>query len=372
MKILALNGSPRKTVSATFRILESLLAGMRDAGAKTELLQLRDLDLKQCIGCYTCWVRTPGACIHADGMAGAADAMKEANVIVFGTPLYHYSMSGLMKTFLDRLLPDVQPWLIEDPRRPELTTHPRRGDVRPQRAMLVSPCGFPEPDHFRPLVETFRYIAERHGWQWMGELLRPGAEPLSRTQLAPLFAGYLATVRKVGAALIEQGRIPDDLSQALARDLFPGGRQAFYDLANRYWKDLQERHPARAGAAAPLSEADLDPADGPGLSCRMLIAGMAATFEPRAADGLDARIEFRIGGAEPGVYHLAIGQGACRFAEGPAQAASLTIDAPSDVWAAIATGARDGRMALMEGAYRASGDFALLLRMGQLFARSGP
>jgi len=369
MKILALNGSPRKTVSATHRILETLLAGMRDAGAETQLVQLRDLDLRPCTGCYTCWVRTPGACIHDDGMAAAAQAMKAADLILFGTPLYHYSMTGLMKTFLDRLLPEVEPWLIEDPGAPGRTTHPRRGQVRPQAAFLVSPCGFPEPDHFGPLVSTFRTIADRHGWRWLGELLRPGAEPLSRSQLAPLFAGYLAAVRKAGAALVEQGGIPAELSQELGRDLFPGGRQAFRDLANRYWQDLRERHPAGSGAGAPLAEADLDPADGPGLSCRMLIAGMAGAFDPGAAGALEAGIEFRIGGAEPGVYHLAIAEGACRFGEGPAKAASLTIDAPAEVWAAVATGARDGRQALLEGAYRASGDFGLLLRMGQLFAR---
>jgi len=371
MKVLALNGSPRKTVSATHRILEALLAGMRDAGAETELVQLRDLDLRPCIGCYTCWVRTPGDCIHADGMAGAAAAMRQADLVIFGTPLYHYSMTGLMKTFLDRLLPEVQPWLVEDPRSPGLTTHPRRQEPRPQRAMLVSPCGFPEADHFRPLVDTFRYIAARHGWQWLGELLRPGAEPLSRSQLAPLFAGYLARVREAGAALVAEGRIPEPLVEALARDLFPGGRAAFHALANRYWQELQARHPAGA-SAAPLEEADLDPVDGPGVPCRTLVAGMAGAFDPRAAAGLEARIELRLGGAEPGIYHLAIGQGACRFVDGPATAPSLTIEAPSDVWAAISTGARDGRQALMEGAYRASGDFALLLRMGQLFARSAP
>jgi len=368
MKVLALNGSPRKTASATHRLLEALLAGMRDAGAETELVHLRDLELRGCTGCYTCWVRTPGECIHDDGMAGAARALREADLVVFGTPLYHYSMSGLMKTFLDRLLPEVQPWLVEDPRQPGLTTHPRRHAERPQRALLVSPCGFPEAEHFGPLVATFQLIAKRHGWTWLGEVLRPGAEPLSRSQLLPLFAGYLARVREAGAALATEGRIPAALAEALSRDLFPGGRAAFHDLANRYWKDLQARHPI-GGGKGPLTEEELDPADGPALSCRTLLAGMAGAYDPQAGAGLEARIELRLGGAEPGVYHLDIAGGACRFAEGPAHAPALTIEAPSEVWAAISTGARDGRQALLEGAYRASGDFALLLRMGSLFAR---
>ncbi|WP_242343825.1 NAD(P)H-dependent oxidoreductase [Anaeromyxobacter terrae] len=373
MKVLALNGSPRKRVSATFRILEALLAGMEDAGADTRLVHLAALDLRPCVGCYTCWVATPGACIHRDrdGMAGIMDDWRAADVVVFGTPLYHFSMTGLMKTFLDRLLPESEPWLVPDPRAPAQTTHPRRHDG-PARAMLVSPCGFPDTDQFAPMVHTFRYIAERHHWTWMGELLRPGAEPLSRTALAPLFAPYLADVRRAGAALVREGRLPDALAEALGRDLFPGGRIAFYQQANRFWTELMARHGRPAGATpTALAEEDLDPADA-GLSCRTLVAGMTTTFASAAAGDLDARIEFRIGGAEPGTYHLAVENGTCRFEEGPASTPTLTIEAESEVWTAIATGRRDGRRALEEGAYRARGDIGLLVRMNELFGSARP
>ncbi len=374
MKVLALNGSPRKRISATSRILEALLAGMNDAGADTQLVQLASLDLQACIGCYTCWVATPGECIHRDrdGMAGLMASWREADVIVFGTPLYHFSMTGIMKTFLDRTLPELEPWLLPDEHDSSWTRHPRRHAGGPQRAFLVSPCGFPDADQFAPLVHTFRYIARRHRWIWMGELLRTGAEALSRSALAPLFESYFATVREAGGALVTEGRIPDALAASLSRDLFPGGRAAFYDQANRFWKDLMGRHRRPAGAApTALTEDDLESADA-GLSCRTLVAGMSSTFDPSAAGDLDARIEFRIGGAEPGTYHLAVASGACRFEEGAAPSPSLTIEAPSEVWTEIVTGQRDGRQALMEGAYRARGDLGILLRMGQLFRSATP
>jgi len=378
MKVLALNGSPRKRNSATCRLLEALLAGMEEAGAETQIIHLGELDLQQCIGCYTCWVRTPGVCIHADGMAGAADAMAAADLVVFGTPLYHYSMTGLMKTFLDRLLPEAEPWLIEDSGHPGRTRHPRRRR-QPSRAMLVSPCGFPEAIHFRTLVETFRYIADQHDWEWMGELLRPGAVPLSKTALLPLFADYLADVRRAGTALIRDGRISDELATALKRDLFPGGRAGLQEQANRYWKSLMARYERHAGEQSelktpgPLSEEEIDlPAAGDAgdLTCKALISGMASRFNAQAAEGIEASIEFRFSGAEPGVCHLLIAEGACRFGEGPALDPKLTIEAPSEIWKAIATGAKNGRAAMMEGAYRAKGDFALLVKMGQLFKQT--
>ena len=307
-------------------------------------------------------------------MAAALDAMAAADLVVFGTPLYHFSMTGLMKTFFDRLLPAAEPWLIEDSRHLGLTTHPHRRRA-PSRAMLVSPCGFPEVEHFRPLVETFRYIAERHHWEWMGELLRPGAEPLSRTALLPLFAGYLADVRRAGAALIHDGRIPDELASALRRDLFPGGRKGFQEQGNRHWQSLIARYERPdSGPPEPLTEAELDsPAadDADALTCKTLISGMASTLNAEAAAGIEACIEFRFSGAEPGVYHLSIADRSCRFAEGPAPEPKLTIEAPSEIWKAIATGAKNGREAMMEGAYRAKGDFALLIKMDQLFKKNG-
>jgi putative sterol carrier protein len=206
----------------------------------------------------------------------------------------------------------------------------------------------------------------------MGELLRTQAEVLSRSALVPLFETYFAKVRLAGAALAREGRIPDALAEELRRDLFPNGRDAFYGQANRFWKDLMTRHQRPAGSTpAPLTEEDLDPAD-PGLSCKTLVAGMTTTFDPAAAGELDARIEFRIDGADPGTYHLAMAKGTCRFEEGPAASPALTIEAPSEIWTEIATGRRDGRQALMEGAYRARGDLSILLRMGQLFRSATP
>lgn len=376
MKVLALNGSPRKRASATFRILDALLAGMRDAGAETELVHLAELDLKPCLGCYTCWVGTPGTCIHAgrDGMAGMIAAWREADLVVLGTPLYHFSMSGLMKTFIDRLLPELEPWLVPDPEGPPgQTKHPRRHARRTTAAILVSPCGFPDVDQFAPLVHWFRYWIERSHMRSAGEILRPTAEALSRTALAHLFEPYFASVRRAGAAVVREGRIPDALAADLSKDLFPGGRAAFYAQANQHWKDLMSRRQRRAGATpAPADAGESGGSDESGPACKTLVAGMATTFDAATAGDLDARIEFRIGGAEQGTYHLSVARGACRFEDGPAASPALTIEAPSDVWSEIATGRRDGRQALMEGAYRAKGDIALLLRMGQLFKRATP
>lgn len=159
MKVLAINGSPRMKTSSAYHLLKPLLEGMASAGAQTEIIHVRQLDLNACIGCFTCWVRTPGQCIFADPMAEAIRKYNEAELVIFGTPLYHFSMSGILKTFIDRLLPRYEPWLIPHRSVPGLSGHPERWSGPEKRMLLVSPCGFPELENFAALVATFKQIA---------------------------------------------------------------------------------------------------------------------------------------------------------------------------------------------------------------------
>jgi hypothetical protein len=243
MKILALNGSPRMKSSSTYHMLSPLLEGMETAGAETELIHIRKLDLETCTGCYACWVRTPGECVHKDkdGMVEAIERYNTADLVIFGTPLYHFSMSGIMKTFIDRTLPRIEPWLIPHPDIPNLTFHPERFD-KPSKIMLVSPCGFPEFDHFDSLIATFKQMARVERFEYVGEILRPGAEPLSSPPLQGLFTDYYELLRQAGEQIVRAGRISDEIQTELRKDLFPGGKQAFYDLAGDYWSQQMDRY----------------------------------------------------------------------------------------------------------------------------------
>ncbi len=253
-RILALNGSPRAGAGVTSRLLEPLLAGMRDAGAETELIRVRELSLEPCIGCFSCWVQTPGRCIHNDGMKRGLEAWAAADLVVIGTPVYHGTMTGLMKTFLDRLLPYYEPWLVPSAYMEGASGHPARGS-EPGRMVLVSPCGFPGFHNFDALVYTFRHIARMHGMEISGEILRPFAEPLRLKALRGLFDEYFETVRAAGREIISSGAIAEGTRAALARDMLPGKLLQKHEMANEHWRLLRSRagvedepaagHPAR-------------------------------------------------------------------------------------------------------------------------------
>ena len=88
MRLLAVCGSPRK--GNTEWMLTKLLDAAREAGAETELILLRQKDIKLCRGCLTCEVgrdRKPGVCVIKDDMAPLLPKMLEADGIVFGTPV---------------------------------------------------------------------------------------------------------------------------------------------------------------------------------------------------------------------------------------------------------------------------------------------
>ncbi len=101
-----------------------------------------------------------------------------------------------------------------------------------------------------------------------------------------------------------------------------------------------------------------------------LIMGMPMAFDAEAASDARATIQFRVSGEEPGDYWLRIASGKCESFEGVADRPDLTVHTPDAVWLQIAHGKLDGASALAEGLYRVDGDYAILAKMREWFARA--
>jgi hypothetical protein len=102
-------------------------------------------------------------------------------------------------------------------------------------------------------------------------------------------------------------------------------------------------------------------------SAEGLIMSMPFVFDPKAAGDTTADIQFRVTGEEPGDYYLRILRGRCESFEGVAEKPDLTVHTPNAVWMRIARGELDGGQALMNGLYRAEGDYLLLARIPEIF-----
>ena len=79
-----------------------MLAGAQAAGAETDRLFLGDLRIEECHGCHACWAGK--VCPRDDDMIDVYPRIIESDVIIFGTPVYWYGPTALMKAFIDRFV----------------------------------------------------------------------------------------------------------------------------------------------------------------------------------------------------------------------------------------------------------------------------
>lgn len=106
MKILAINGSHSGKRGYTHFLIEKLFEGAKNASAICEEVILADLNISMCKACGVCNTEKHLLkCIYdgKDDVAMIFDKMREADLIVYATPIYVFNMSGLMKVFLDRI-----------------------------------------------------------------------------------------------------------------------------------------------------------------------------------------------------------------------------------------------------------------------------
>lgn len=97
-----ISSSPRKGGNSEL-LAEEFTRGARSAGHRTEIIFLRDLELNFCRGCLAC--QKTKRCVIRDGADDVLETVRSADVLAFATPVYYYSVSGQLKTFLDRMNP---------------------------------------------------------------------------------------------------------------------------------------------------------------------------------------------------------------------------------------------------------------------------
>jgi multimeric flavodoxin WrbA/putative sterol carrier protein len=371
MKILAINGSPRGKKSNTDRILQPFLEGAREAGAETETVYLKGKKINYCLGCFTCWSKTPGVCVHQDDMPALLEKLRQADITVYATPLYVFTVTAQMKAFMDRHIPILEPFIIE---RDGQYIHPPRYEARHSKVVLISNCGFPERHHFSGLEETFHCFTSGPDSELVGAILCAGGELLKQPAMEESLRWYVDAAHQAGREVVEQGRIAPETQETLDRPLV-ADPAVYSRMANAYWNSVVVRPEGEGGAGEDepgiLRQAQDDARMPPPTSrdtMRDMIAGMAIVFNPDEAGDLQAVVQFDVSGDEPGQYYLRIAGGECAAFEGIHPEPTLTIHTPSEVWLRISQGELDGTTAMMEGLYLVEGNLGLLIRFDKLFS----
>lgn len=357
MKVLALNSSPRgEGQSKTELMLTHLVKGMREAGAEVEVVDLRKKSIKHCIGCFTCWTKTPGVCIHKDDMTRELfPKWRDSDLVIYATPLYHFTLNAAMKAFIERTLPFLEPYL-ED--RSGKTGHPAR--FKHPKVVFLSVAGFPEISVFDQLSSWANFVFGRHGIL-MAEIYRSMAESMDTPYLKKETGQVLEATAQAGREIVQNSGIsPETLArvtQPMVDDPSP-----YFKMANLFWKTCI----AEGISPKEFEEKGLVPRPD---SVETFMFVMPMGFNPDAAGDTRATIQFNFSGEGGGSCHFKIGDGKLQAALGLAEKPDLTIEAPFSVWMDIMTRKADGQQMFMEQKYKVSGDFSLLMRMNQLFGR---
>lgn len=102
MKVLALNGSPRKEGN-TSHAINLVTAELEKEGINTEIIQIGHKAIRGCTACGMCIKNQDERCVlPGDEVNGLIQQMKGADGIILGSPVHFSGMGGTMKSFLDR------------------------------------------------------------------------------------------------------------------------------------------------------------------------------------------------------------------------------------------------------------------------------
>lgn len=100
MKVLLLNGSPRKNGNTTIA-LEEMIKVFHEEGIETEMVAVGNKDIRGCIACGSC--ASKGKCVFDDLVNETAPKLKECDGLVVGSPVYYASANATLVAFLTRL-----------------------------------------------------------------------------------------------------------------------------------------------------------------------------------------------------------------------------------------------------------------------------
>jgi multimeric flavodoxin WrbA len=230
MKVIVINAAPRMETGNTQVVLNPFLVGLRQEGTQLDIVLLGKKNIKRCAGCFTCYVKTPGKCVHEDDMPALVERVRNADVLLLATPIYLDSMTSLAKTFIDRLVVFLDPHFTTDDQG---FVHPLRWKF-PGKMLLVSVCGYPGLYNFDPLLLHMERIARNFHSEFSGALLRPAIFSLLLTRKYPDRVGrVIDAIREAGAEFAKSGRMSADTLNTVAEDIC--SQQELMETANAYW-----------------------------------------------------------------------------------------------------------------------------------------
>ena len=215
MKILVLNGSPKRELSDTMHITRAFLDGMNKAAPQEiHIIHVIDRHIEFCTGCFSC-MRNGGTCIHNDDMREILEEILSSDLLVWSFPLYSYGMPASLKALLDRTLPLSSMAMQKVGDRYE---HVGQADFSHLRYLMICGCGFPNSQHnFEPAEAQFKLCFP------CGHTIItvPESPMFNAPEAAVVTKPRLELVRQAGEQYAQTGRIDNKLLAEIGSPMIP-------------------------------------------------------------------------------------------------------------------------------------------------------
>jgi len=220
MQVLAINAAGRERGTTT-RLAAAALEGAASLGADTEMVMLKDLEIRFCTNCLTCYQDREsaiGRCVIDDGVRPVQEKIRAADGVIFASPVHCGFVTGLMTTFIERsawplCLPIGEMMGLKDVPMPRLTDKARA------TASIVSAGGV--PPELRQYCDT--------GTAWLRDMapLLCNGPFVGDMYAAALYPRALGAEERANAYLhreLSQGQLREafDLGVALVRAIQAG------------------------------------------------------------------------------------------------------------------------------------------------------
>lgn len=188
-KVLGIMGSPCADGN-TAALLDAVLDGAREAGAKVERIDVGDLDIAPCDGCGEC--DKSGACARArDDMCTIYRKIREVDALVLASPIYFTGVSAQLKAVVDR----CQCFWVE---RFILHRSPYRGRHHP-KGLFVATAGSTKLQVFEPAIHCIKALFIALDYSYAGEILLPNTDAPDITERS---RPVLKRAREAGKRLV--------------------------------------------------------------------------------------------------------------------------------------------------------------------------
>lgn len=215
MKILVLNGSPKRDKSDCMHIAHAFLDGMNAVSSnEVHIVHVIDRHIEYCRGCLSCMCNG-GNCVIDDDMRDILTEILASDLLLFSFPLYHFGIPAPLKALLDRTLPLGKLAMRKAGDRYE---HVEQADFSHLRYVMICGCGFPNAkNNFEGILQQWRLMFGQDALS----VTVPEAPMFNAPEAVGVTEPYLKIVRRAGREYAAGGSVSADTMDELSVPMIP-------------------------------------------------------------------------------------------------------------------------------------------------------